>query len=354
MRASTVFLLALALMVGLAAAAGARYTGVFARKEVVALVEKPPVVLVLVSRVNLFEDIAVLGNQVDVRELAADDQAEFARTLGPTWRDKLMPPMPSAVNMRVPKALVPAGRALLRDYFTDPSLPEALTVRLEPNTRAVGLLVAKDKVGGGQLRVGEHVDVLLTSKVGKAGREELRTACIARGCKVVMKRSSLWTVMAADPDDKPVQFTLQANTYRAALIEHARTHGDLCLLPAPPPVRTGGSFADPASKEYALEDQRVEAFNRGELSIGDRDLTRVFNVPPPAPTADRTPPVFTRHLVGVRPAGVTVLVPGSTDGPLATPAPAQPAAEDSASFRRPTDAECKTCEDNKRRAGGGK
>ena len=286
-----------------------------------------------------------------MRELAADEQTEFARTLGTGWRDKLMPPLPSAINMRVPKAMVPAGRALLKDYFTDPSLPEALTVRLEPNTRAVGLLVAKDKVGGGQLRVGEHVDVLLTSKVRLGGREELRTACIARGCKVVMKRNSLWTVMAADPDDKPVQFTLQANAYRAALIEHARTHGELSLQPAPPPTRTGGSFADPGSKEYALEDQRIEAVNRGELAIGDRDLIRVFNVVPPV-VAVRVPPVVTRHLVGVNPAGVTVLA--ADGGPAPAPTSEVAAADESATFRAPAGPECKTCEDSKRRAAAGR
>lgn len=357
MKASTVFLLALAALVGLSAAAAARYAGLFAKKEpVAAVVEKPPAVRALVSRINLYEDIAVVENQVEVRELSTDDQAEFARVLGPTWRDKLMPPLPSAAHLRLPKALIPAGRVLLKDQFADPALPDALTVRLEPNTRAVAVALPKDRTGGGQLRVGEYVDVMLTSRVGLGGKEELRTACVARGCKVVMKRNSLWTVLATDPDDKPVHFTLQANAYRAALIEFARNHGEISLQPAPAPVRTGGSFADPASKEYALEDQRVEAVNRGELAVGDRDLVRVFGVQPP-PASARTPPNVTRHLVGVNPAGTTVFgtpVQAATPAADAAGTVAEAAAStDEATFRQPG-AECKTCEENKRKAAGGK
>ena len=36
-----------------------------------------------------------------------------------------------------------------------------------------------------------------------------------------------------DPDDKPMNFTLQANPYRAALIEYAQTHGQLSLHQPP-------------------------------------------------------------------------------------------------------------------------
>ena len=41
------------------------------------------------------------------------------------------------------------------------------------------------------MRVGEYADVLLTTEIGYGDQKELRTACIAPRCKVIMKRNTL-------------------------------------------------------------------------------------------------------------------------------------------------------------------
>ena len=76
MRASTVFALALALLIGLAAAAGAKYAGLF-DKKVQAAELPPPLQKILVAKLNLFEDMTVTADQVMVRELTADEQEQL-------------------------------------------------------------------------------------------------------------------------------------------------------------------------------------------------------------------------------------------------------------------------------------
>jgi hypothetical protein len=196
---------------------------------------------------------------------------------------------------------------------------------LEKNTRAVNVSVPKDKAAGGAIRTGEYVDVLLTTRVWNPAteRDEMRTAVIARACKVIMKRNNPWTVLATDPDDKPLNFTLQANLYRAALIEFAQTYGQLSLQPVVKPERNGTSWSDPTSKEYANEDQRIEEVARGELTIGDKDLVRIFQLPPPRPKAPPAKPQVVEHYAGVAPAGKTVFyLPASTTAPEDSQSPA--------------------------------
>lgn len=367
MRASTVFALALALLVGLAAAATAKYAGLFASKTPApVVVEKPAPVKVLVAKTNIFEDVTVTAAQVGLRDLTADEERTLSERLGGShWKEKLMPPLVSAAHLRVAKTNIPADQILLRDHFTDQMLPEELSKRLEPNTRAVNVSLPKDKVAGGVLRPGEHVDVILTTKVTVGEREDLRTACIARGCKIVMKRNNMWAVMASDPDDKPLHFTLQANPYRAALIEYGQTHGQLSLQPAPAPTKAAnGSFNDPTSPEYANEDQRVEKMTQGVLPVGDADLARIFAIVPPRPARPAVPPTTIYHLSGVHDAGRTTIPapigaaePGGVINTSSAPtrksdAPATNSVETTApsdapvaSFKLPsaTGAECKTC-----------
>jgi Flp pilus assembly protein CpaB len=331
MRASTVFALALSLLIALAAAAGAKYAGVFEKRATpTQVLEKPAPTKVLVSLINLYEDVTVTYDQVAVRELNPGEEEQLRQRLGSNWKDRLMAPLVTAAHQRVLRQTMPADSVLLKEYFTEPGLPHALGDRLEPNTRAVNVSVSKEKAAGGAIRVGEYVDLLLTSKVTDGVREETRTACIARTCKVIMKRNNPWTMMANDPDDKPVHFTLQANAYRAALIEYAQSRGQLSLMPVTPPTRISNSFSDSSSKEYASEDQRIEEVIRGERIIGDTDLMRIFRVNPRSPAR----PVVIQHLSGVNEAGRTVFpapgtpAPGenspSSDAPIVS-APLQPA-----------------------------
>jgi Flp pilus assembly protein CpaB len=366
MRASTVFALALALLIGLAAAAGAKYAGLFDKKAGPPAAEKPAPVKVLVAGMTLYEDYAVTGDQVIVREFAEED---LRTAYGPNWREKLLPAMPSAAHLRIAKRTIAADTPLLREFFADHMLPDELSKRLEPNTRAVNVEVPKSRAAGGALRVGEYVDVLLTTEIGYGKEKEMRTACIARSCKIIMKRNSPWPVITVDPDDKPLNFTLQANVYRANLIDFAGQHGQLSLLPSPTPIKTPGTWNDPTSKEYATEDQRVEQVIQGALNIGDKDLLRIFGVTPPVRTVT-PPPTVIQHLAGVKDAGYTVIPHGGFSyfptppaGPSGDGQPAggigaassngdtQPAGY---TFKLPSatgNSGCKTCDDAKKRAG---
>lgn len=363
MRASTVFAIALSLLVGLAAAATAKYAGLFNKKEVAAPPPPPPV-KVLVPRVNLYKDLTVTADQVMVMDLSPEQQKQYADQFGADWQRRLMPAMPSIAHLRITKKAIPAGQPLFRDDLEDPDLPDALSRQIEPGMRAVNVSLLKDRAGGGQIRKGELVDVLMTTKVAVGGREELRTAVIARACKVVMKRNTLFTIVVADPDDKPLHFTLQANPYRAALIEYAQTHGQLSLMPVP----SGAAAPEATSGEFAADRQRSEAIVRGELTISDADLRRIFNIVPPAP---RVQPVVIQHYSGVKDAGRTVIVdpptgpmpstgtsnkPYSEQGSGVQPAGGIPqntgVADDGYNFRLPNatgPGECKECEENKRK-----
>jgi hypothetical protein len=93
------------------------------------------------------------------------------------------------------------------------------------------------------------------------------------------------------PEDQPLDFTLELNPYRAALVEYARDHGAVSLTPLPElkqreleksreASKKGAKqkFSDPDSKEFRDEDERVAAFNRGDLSVGEDDLQRILSL----------------------------------------------------------------------------
>src|SRR5687768_13752303 len=92
MKASTVFALALALLIGLAAAAGAKYAGLFNKKVEAAPLVQPPVPnYALVPRLNLYEDVTVTQEQVAPRPLRPEEEQYLAAKFGAGWRDKLLP-----------------------------------------------------------------------------------------------------------------------------------------------------------------------------------------------------------------------------------------------------------------------
>jgi Flp pilus assembly protein CpaB len=322
MRASTVFILALVLLVGFVALAVAKAAGLFNPSPPPPPAPERPPIKALFSKTNLFEKITITADQVYVRDLTAAEEAALKSRFGDNWQSKLLPPLVTAAHLRTPRQNIVADQPLFRDQFEDINLPEPISLQLEPNTRAVNVKVDKDKAVGGVLRVGEYVDVFLTAKVGIGNEEELRTACIARGCKIVMKRNVMWTMMAGDPDDKPLHFTLQANPYRAALIAYAQQNGQISLLPGSPPLRIGSSWSDPSSPEYAMEDQRIDEINRGTRVVGAEDLVRIFQIPPaPLPTP---PPLRIQHLAGVSEAGYTYFYPTNGNGRSQQTGPQQP------------------------------
>ncbi len=319
MKASTLFAITVSLLLGLGAVAGARYAGLFDKKDAPPPPAKEPPLRILVAAANLFEDVSVSSDQVMVVEIPSESPAYAKLKLD---QDKLLPARAAAAHLRVPKRNILAEEPLYKTLFRDHELPLRITERLDPGMKSVNVLVQKDKAAGGVLRIGEYVDVMLTSDVSFKGDrlgDGLKTNCIARGCKVIMKRNSIWTSFGSDPDGKLLDFTLQANPYRASLIEFATNRGTLSLMPTSTPPTGSGSQSDLNSKEYSDEQGRVDAANRGEYSVSNADLIRIFGLVPPTPVVPPPPPKVTRNISG------TEFVPSkvfSADGmPLGTAAP---------------------------------
>jgi hypothetical protein len=124
-------------------------------------------------------------------------------------------------------------------------------------------------------------------------------------------------VLAPLPDDKEVNFTLEANPYRAALIEFAKDKGRLSLVPistseqrrlsgqrlAQAKAGNGvapAAFGEDKSNEYRDEDSRVNSFLRGDLTVGQTDLIRIFNLQTPPPPVAEKKPVKVQFYTGVK------------------------------------------------------
>ena len=285
MRASTLFALFIAVMIGLAGLAAARYFGVFRTP----VVQPQPVVQlpkVLVAKKNLYEDIAMTPGDVEVRELTADEYDDYRKN-----PEKYLSARPEAASMRVLNRNVGAGQILYNEYLTPQVIPKGVGEVLPPGMVAVHVEVTKDRANGGLIRIGDHVDVYLSTKIEGSGTPPVTRsgyAPIARGLPVIFKRDMLWPVVAPVPEGKPLAFTLAANPYRAALIEYAKSKGQLTLVPiSTPPLGKGAkaefptTWDDPASEEYKNEDKRIAALSQGNRSISDADLESHF---PSAPT----------------------------------------------------------------------
>jgi Flp pilus assembly protein CpaB len=324
MKASTLFALTVAILLGLVVVGVAKYTGVFAK----APPPQQPEVKVLVAANNLFEGMALSAPDVRVRPLTPRELEAYKGN-----EDKYLPALPEAVNLRVPKRNIEADTPLLREDFEDVSLPEPLHRRLEPGMRAVNVSLPKDRCAGGLIQVGERVDVYLTTQISRPGHPEesvTQTAPIARNLKIISKRNMLWTALAAVPEDRPLQFTLQANPYRAALIEFAAGKGQLSLVLTPTgaekkggvrPTADAGSGSEADSKEYRDEDQRVQAFLSGELSVGEPDLERIFNL---RPFHARVPPSTVELYTGTSLKQTVTVVNPNTDAEAVSDSPNMP------------------------------
>jgi Flp pilus assembly protein CpaB len=287
MKASTLFAVTAAVFLGLIVVAAAKYSGIFTPKP-----PAPPVVReysrVLVAAKNLFESMTIMPADVRVREMSDEEEVQFREN-----KDKYLPPRVEAGVMRVLNRSVEADKPLLREYLDDINLPAAIHSRLSsPQMRAVNVSVPIERAAGGLIQRGEFVDVYLTTNVSVAGKPDsaiTQTAPIAQRLKVIVKRNMLWNALAPVDANKPIDYTLEANAYRAALIQFAKTKGELSLVPtsAPPESIPSSSRSvvptvqsDPASREYQNEDERVAELLRGERSVGEADLERIFNLKP--------------------------------------------------------------------------
>jgi Flp pilus assembly protein CpaB len=316
-RASTLFAATAAVLAGLGTVAVAKYSGLFSPAAPAPAPAKPEPTMILAANKTLFEGTAINPNDVYVRALKPEEEEAYK-----AHKEQYLPPLQTAVAYRILAKNMEADQPMLREDLQDQAFPDPLNQRLDPHMRAVNVSVRKEDSAGGLITTGERVDLYLTTAIGvpgESGQTTNQTACIARDLKVIAKRDTLWPVLASIPDG-PVSFTLEANPYRAALIEFAKTRGDFTLVPTPAPKQvkpasrgTGSppTFSDPDSKEYRDEDVRVAAFSNGELTVGDRDLERIFNLKLPTPPA---PPIKVERYSGVNYQGLTVFpAPGQSN-----------------------------------------
>jgi len=286
-RASTFFALFIAVLLGFAALASARYFRLFETAPPQTVVAPPRIEnpKILVARKNLFEGMAMSSSDVQVRELRDDEMSGYLKNPG-----QYMPATVEAATLRVVNKNLPAGTIMMTDYLEPQAIPQGLPGRITPGMRAINVSVPRERASGGLIRRDDYVDVFLTTNISADKNNPTgnsRTACLARNVCVILKRDLLWNVLAAVPAGKPLQFTLEANPYRAALIDFAQNRGQLTLVPTPIPPRApdaklvaAKTFDIPDSKEYANEDERVAAIQLGDRSVGNADLERIFGLPP--------------------------------------------------------------------------
>jgi hypothetical protein len=190
--------------------------------------------------------------------------------------------------------------------------------------RAVSVGAMKIHSAGGLIQVGDWVDVYLTSTIDLPCSPDCNapttlTAMLACKVRVIAKRNSLWPVPNQAGSICPMHYVLEANPYRAALIEFAKEKGVISLMPVSLDEkqelearrtermnRKGdvllASYSIPDCPEYADEDKRINAAAGCCTSqISEADLLRIFNLripePPPAP-APLPPSIHVNKVLG--------------------------------------------------------
>jgi Flp pilus assembly protein CpaB len=298
MRASTLFGMTIAILIGMAVVFGVKTAGLFDKKPVPVVNQERP--KILVAKKNLFNDTTISSlDEVMVRYVDESELDQFLKN-----KHRYLPAFPEAALLRVLTRPVYANEPLLKDYFQDLILPGAFNELLDPGMKAVNLEMPRERAGGGNIRKNDIVDVFLTTKItDHNGFSQIVSALIAPDLKVILKRNSIWTMLRSDDETKPIPFTIQANSYRAALIEFAKNHGYLTLTPTGPSnlkKKIGAmSFADDKDEE-----QRVFAVNTGSKTISLRDLEEIFKVSPTMlPPRERPQLIQTERWTGVIPRG---------------------------------------------------
>ena len=294
MRASTLVGLAIALFLGAVAVVAVRYSGLLDKTQ--EILEKKETRMVLVAKRNIFEGITVVTADVMTRP-ATSAELRFIELN----EKNIMPANVEAAALRIASRHISVDELLLRDSFLEQSIPDSPTKRLEPGMRSVNVVIPRDRAASGLLRAGEFVDVLLTTTIctdAKCTNPRTATAPLAQHLKIIVKRDNLWTVMESVKEDQPVSYILQANPYRAALIELAKTKGTLALSP------TSNNIKAPAANSARDDSVRVAAFVNGDSSVTDLDLERIFNL---QPVQSPEPPLAVEHYKGVDYVGTTVM-----------------------------------------------
>jgi Flp pilus assembly protein CpaB len=311
MRASTLFAVTIAILLGLAAAVAVKVTGYLNAPPAVAPARMPEINVLVASR-NIFKGDLIDAPWVRVRPLRADELKEYELN-----KDKFLPPVPGATSLRMASKNLEADKPILKEDLEPMAKPESLSTRLLPSMRAVNVSVPKEQSAGGMIQVGEWVDVLFTTQINVDGAISTRTAAIAHKQRVIAKRNSPWNIFGHLPDEKPVNYTLEMNPYRASLVEYCKTRGVLSLLAVSSAEQKSleerrsaalndenfeqAAFAPhllEESGEYAGEDDRIDAINRGEINIGTQDLVRIFGIQTKEPPDPKEKPITVERLSG--------------------------------------------------------
>lgn len=302
MKASTLFALTVAGLLAVGTVVVSKQMGLFNPSPRVEQKNEP--IKVLVAGDNLFDGITITRAMVKVRALRPEELAHYQSN-----KDLYLPATADAAQLRIPLRNIPADTPLLKTDLQDLAFADGLPMRLAKDTRAVNVDVPKLRAAGGLISVGDRVDVLMTSTIcpdDTCKNSITQSAYVARGLKIVAKRNIPWTVLAPMPENQPLSFTLEANPYRAALIELASTKGVLTLLPTPvsaAPPYAKGSFAMLDSVEFRDEDQRVDGVLKGEFNVTEGDLERIFKLKPMLRLPPPPPPIAITHLSGTTPVG---------------------------------------------------
>jgi Flp pilus assembly protein CpaB len=299
-----------AVVLGVLAVAGVRYSGWLNKPPPPPPVKGEPV-MVLAAKKNLYKGTQSTANDVGLRP-ASKEESDRLRD----HPEDVMPPNIEAAHLRTVKRNVQANSMLMQDDFLPIDLPNGVEARLADGMRAVVVELPKERAGDGLLRVGEYVDVLLTSKVctdPSGSQPRTATAIVASALKIVVKRGYIFDNLAIPVDpEKPISYMLEANPYRAALIELCKSRGLITVVssdqttardvhavraflahnPQAAAEEVIKSLAEKTIKikqslvdEEKREQQLVAGFDNRESSVSEKDLEEIFRLPPitPAP-----------------------------------------------------------------------
>src|SRR6476660_3530777 len=126
MRASTLFGLTIASLIGMAVVFGVKSAGLFDKKTPEKIVEERP--RILVAKMNLFQDMTISRpDEVMFRPVEPSEMDNYLKN-----KHKSMPAIPEAAYWRILARNVQANEPLLKDSFQDHILPGSFGEQLQP------------------------------------------------------------------------------------------------------------------------------------------------------------------------------------------------------------------------------
>src|SRR6266481_567216 len=146
MRASTLFVLTLCVLVGLGVAIAAKMAGYF-NPPPAAVVEAPKKakeVMVLAANRNLFGGDLIDTTMVQVRALRPEEMDHYQ-----AHKDEYLPPTAAATYLRVASKNIMGDQPILKDHLKEMAKPESLDARLVPQMRAINVALSKEQAAGG-------------------------------------------------------------------------------------------------------------------------------------------------------------------------------------------------------------